>query len=118
MSEVIELAEVTVYRFDPSNDIEPRLVVYHAPYKGRTVINVLNYIYENQDASLAFRGGCFGKGSACCGACALSVNGRPVLGCQRVAEENMTIRPHPGFKVIKDLVCDFNTPSNMRGQNG
>ncbi|MFC1964372.1 2Fe-2S iron-sulfur cluster-binding protein [Chloroflexota bacterium] len=107
MNEENKFAEVKVFRFDPTVDKEPRYETYRAPYEGYNVYNVLQYIYENHDRSLAFRGGCSGKGGGRCGACPVLVNGNPALSCQRLATDKMVIEPHPKFELIKDLVVDF-----------
>ena len=100
-----EKATVKVFRFDPSVDKKPRYQEYNdIPYAGRSVLNVLRYIYEEYDQSLAFRRLCT-KGA--CGGCAMQVNGEPVLACQKPATEEMVIEPHPKFQVIRDLVVDF-----------
>lgn len=101
----VELAEVSIYRLDPSNGNEPRYDTYKAPYKGNTVLGVLDYIYQNLDSSLSYREGCT---HAWCGVCTLVVNGKPVLGCRKSAEKKMVIEPHPKYQLIKDLVVDFN----------
>ena len=98
------LAIVKVFRYDPEIDVESRYEEYHVLYEYRTVLDVLRDIHENHDSTLAFRWGC-GKGR--CRACAVSVNGRPALACMRLAEKEMKIDPHPKFKVIKDLMVEF-----------
>jgi NAD-dependent dihydropyrimidine dehydrogenase PreA subunit len=102
-----ELAKVRVFRFDPSVDKEFRYDTYETYYKGLTVLQVLKHIYENVDPTLSFRYGCGGPNEVRCGACAVLVNGIPVLSCQKKAEKEMAIEPHPKFVVIKDLVVDF-----------
>ncbi|MBI4333732.1 MAG: hypothetical protein HY673_20920 [Chloroflexi bacterium] len=104
MSEA-ELAQVSIYRLDPDTAKEPRYDLYQVPYKGNTVLGVLDYIYQNLDSSLSYREGCT---HAWCGVCSLVVNGRPVLACRKSAEKEMVIEPHPKFRLIKDLVVDFN----------
>jgi len=104
---VDEKANVRVMRFDPAKDKEPRYDAYGVPYKGLTVLQVLKYIFENEDPSLAFRWGCDGVGPARCGACVVEVNGAPALACQMLATPEMVLRPHQRFTVIKDLVVDF-----------
>ena len=99
-----ELAVVKVFRYDPEVDAGSRYQEYRVPYMYRTVLDVLRDIFENQDSTITFRWGC-GKGR--CRACAVSVNGRPVLACMKLAEKEMKIDPHPKFKVIKDLMVDF-----------
>lgn len=104
MPEKEELASVELYRFDPEVDAAPRYSTFRVPYKGLTVVNVLSYIYENLDSSFAFRWAC-GKGY--CRGCILQVNGKPVMGCTQPATKHMRIEPHPKFKVVKDLIVDF-----------
>ncbi len=98
---------VSIFRFDPESDIRPEYKEYEVPWQGQTVLQVLEYIYEHHDRSLAFRYGCDGSGSARCGACVVEVNDIPVLACRKQAKGNMVVNPHRKFKVIKDLVVDF-----------
>lgn len=109
MPETGDRATVKIFRFDPEKETTSQYKTYTVPvpYQGWTVLQVLHHIYENQDPTLAFRYGCNGNGPARCGGCALEVNGVPALSCQRLAEKEMVIRPHSKFKVIKDLVVDF-----------
>ena len=106
MSTVVQedLATVELFRFDPDVDVDPRYCHFKIPYQGITVMNALTYIYENLDSSFAFRWAC-GKGFCRC--CVVSVNGKPVLSCMEPASKLMRIDPHPKFKVIKDLIVDF-----------
>ncbi len=98
-------ASVKVFKFDPAVDKEPRYDRYDVPYEdGATALDILNYIYENHDPNLSFRF-CCKKGK--CGSCPVSVNGRPTFSCHEPATSRMVIGPHPKFKVIKDLVVDF-----------
>ena len=100
-----EKATAKIFRFDPSTDNKPKYQKYkNIPYIGCSVLDVLRYIYEECDQSLAFRRLCT-KGY--CGGCAIRVNGEPVLACQKLATKEMVIEPHPKFKVIRDLVVDF-----------
>lgn len=108
MSTDEKLANVKIFKFDPMIDKEPRYETYKVPYEGRSVLNVLDTIYRDFDQSLAFRYGCEGKGDCRCGACAVQVNGLPVLACRKIAEKEMVVEPHPKFEIIKDLVIDFN----------
>lgn len=101
-----ELAVVKLFRFDPEVDTEPGYSEFKVPYKGYTVMNVLLYIYENLDSTFAYRWACT-KGF--CRGCVVSVNEKPVLSCMEPATKNMKIEPHPKFKVVKDLIIDFNS---------
>jgi heterodisulfide reductase subunit D len=98
---------VRVFRYDPHKDEEPTYQSYEVPYvEGMTVLDLLRSIYENQDGSLCFRFSCeIGK----CGSCAVSVNGRSVLGCREVLggdQRELCIEPLPHFPAIKDLLID------------
>jgi NAD-dependent dihydropyrimidine dehydrogenase PreA subunit len=107
MNKSQKMTQVKVFRFDPQVDKDPRYETYLTPFEGHTVLDVLKYIYENYDSSLAFRFGCSGAGYERCGACSVLVNGRPALSCKQLAEEEMTIEPHPKCAVIRDLAIDF-----------
>jgi len=99
-----ELATVKLFKFDSQVDTEPRYDEYQVPYQGRTVLDVLRYIYEKLDSTFAYRWACT-KGF--CRGCIVSVNGKPALACMKPAEKDMKIEPHPKFKIIKDLLVDF-----------
>jgi succinate dehydrogenase/fumarate reductase iron-sulfur protein len=96
---------VKVFRFDPEKETDPRFETYeNIPYEGMRVTDVLNYIYQNIDSSLAFRYSCR---AGLCGVCILKVNGKACLSCHKIAEKEMTIEPPVRYAVIKDLVVDF-----------
>jgi len=102
------LGRVVVRRFDPSADSEPYYQEYTGiPFEGRSVMEVLQAIYEELDPSLAFRRLCI---HGFCGSCFLLVNGEPVLSCQYPAQAEMKIEPHPKFPVVRDLVVDLDHP--------
>lgn len=94
---------VTVARSDP--EATQRFEV--ARFAPMTVLDVLLAIQREHDASLGFRFSCR---VAMCGTCTLRVDGRSVLACQTVAQDDaatMDIRPMAGFPVLRDLVVDF-----------
>ncbi len=98
-----------VFRFDPSQDREPRLQRYVVPYRHRmNVFSLLWEIYENQDPSLAFRFQHCGIGI--CGTCSLRLDdgARIIRGCQTPVRpgDHLVIRPYNEKKVIRDLVID------------
>ncbi len=102
-----ELAKVELFRFDPEVEVNPRYERFTVPYKGRTVLDVLLYIYENLDSTFAFRWAC---GKSLCRCCVVLVNEKPVLACAAPARKKMKIAPHPKFKVLKDLLVDLDKP--------
>ena len=103
-----DMAKVTIYRFDPTKDAEPRYDVFEdVPYKAMRVSDVLTYIYQNIDSSLAFRYSCR---MGLCDACLMKVNGKVEVACKTPAEKEMLIEPVDKFVVLKDLVVDFSQP--------
>jgi succinate dehydrogenase / fumarate reductase, iron-sulfur subunit len=92
---------------------------------GMTVLELLFWIQEKIDQTLAFRYSCRG---AICGSCAVLANGRPVLACKtpvlRVVnlmndgqvslptkaeqpDKGILLEPIPKLPVIRDLIVDW-----------
>ena len=79
---------------------------------GMTVLEALIEIKEKQDPTLSFTCSCR---SSICGACAVRVNGNAELACEMLVENlvkrydttELTIEPLGNFKVIRDLVVDW-----------
>jgi len=95
---------VTVRRFDPDTDKEPRFVTYQVKVNdGARVLNVLHAIHDSIDPTLSYRYSC---ASGQCGSCAVRVNGEPVLACMEEATDNMKVEPL-NLDVKKDLVTDL-----------
>ena len=98
------LGNARIQRFDPAVDKEPYYQSYEGiPYEGRTVLDVVKYIYENHDSTLSFRYECR---LGLCTICKLRVNGKSVLACKKLAEPEMVIEP-PRGTVIKDLMIEM-----------
>jgi succinate dehydrogenase iron-sulfur subunit len=99
-----------IYRFDPEADTEPRYQTYVVEAEPTDkVLDCLNRIRWEQDASLAFRASC---AHGICGSDAMVINGNITLACQKLIRDfttggNFVIEPLPLFKVIKDLVVDL-----------
>jgi len=99
-----DMIQVKVFRFDPSLDKEPHYKTYEVPFgKGMSAMDALDYIYQNQDGSLAYydHAGC---SLGICGKCTGKINGRPGLLCQTPLEGDVTLDPLSQEKVLKDLV--------------
>lgn len=108
-------SKVKVFRYDQDSNSESRYDEFSVPYEeGNTVMDVLNYIYEHLDRSIAYRSGCGGAGHQRCGACPVAVNGKPVFSCKSLASEKMIIDPHPKFEVIRDLAVDFDRTREVK----
>jgi len=96
--------EVTVVRFDPTLDQEPHPQVYQIPLTdGMSVLEVLDYIYQQLDGTLAYY-----DHAACqhgiCRRCTVVINGRPSLMCQTLVEGDITVEPPARLEVVRDLV--------------
>jgi succinate dehydrogenase iron-sulfur subunit len=99
-----------IYRFDPERDAEPRYQTYLVDAEPTDkILDCLNKIRWEQDASLAFRASC---AHGICGSDAMMINGSIALGCQKLIRDfkssnSFVIEPLPLFKVVKDLVVDL-----------
>ncbi len=79
---------------------------------GMTVLAALTEIKEKQDPTLSFTCSCR---SSICGACSVRVNGNAELSCEvlvetlmkRYSTDTLVIEPLGNFKVIRDLVVDW-----------
>jgi succinate dehydrogenase/fumarate reductase-like Fe-S protein len=97
--------KVTLRRYDPQISERPYDTEYDVPcFQGMSLLNALDFIYEQIDGSLAY---C--DHAACqhgiCGQCTLLVNGKPSLMCQTLVEGDMVVAPLPNRRVVRDLVC-------------
>ena len=93
-----------VFRFDPTADKESHFQDYEVPLsEGMSVMNVLDYIYQNLDGTLAYydHAGC---ALGICARCTGKVNGKAGLFCQVPVEGDVRIEPTSASNVIKDLV--------------
>ena len=80
------------------------LVEYQITSDDKTLLEVLNDIKSNLDASLTFSSGCR---SSVCGSCAVRVNGREVLACSYHAKNGDIVEPLKNSEVIRDLVVNM-----------
>lgn len=98
--------KVTVARFNPAMDSSPHYQTYEVPLEPRmTVMDVLDYIYENLDPSIAYysHASCHRR---VCARCNVTVNGKAGLSCHTEVTGDITIDPLPRLKVIRDLVVE------------
>ena len=99
-----------IYRYDPENDTKPRYQSYEVTAEPTDkILDCLNKIRWEQDASLAFRASCV---HGICGSDAMLINGNIALACQKLVRDfttgnNFVIEPLPLFEVVKDLVVDL-----------
>jgi succinate dehydrogenase/fumarate reductase iron-sulfur protein len=103
---VQKIITIRVSRFNPTTDQQPHLEDYQVPtQEGMSVMQALDYIYENLDDTLAYY-----DHAACaqgiCGRCSVSINGKTALMCQTLVTDHLTVEVPTRFKRIKDLVYD------------
>lgn len=98
------MVKVNIQRFD---GIKTYTSTYEIPIDtaGYSVMDLLDYIYQNLDNTLAYY-----RHSICnqgiCARCMLKVDGTPVLACMhRPSGAEITLAPRTG-KVIRDLVSE------------
>ena len=95
-----------VFRLDPSVDKESRYQDYEVPFEeGMSAMDVLDYIYQNLDSTLAYydHAGC---ALGICARCTGRVNGKAGLFCQVPVNGDVTLDPISSDRVLKDLVCE------------
>ena len=82
-----------------------RMDSYEVPLEEKmSVFNVLEYIGNSLDTSLAFYASCrIGK----CMGCTLRINGKRGLACTTIAEGDLELEPDDRYPVIRDLVVDM-----------
>ncbi|WP_051327432.1 L-2-amino-thiazoline-4-carboxylic acid hydrolase [Desulfatibacillum aliphaticivorans] len=100
-----KIINAKVFRFNPDKDAEPRYETFQVPFEeGLSAMDVLDYIYQNLDSSLAYydHAGC---SLGICGKCTARINGKVGLLCQTpVSDGELLLEPMNKNKVLKDLV--------------
>ena len=104
------LISVRLYRFDPASDAEPRYETHELVLEEPVSVMVLMRRLHGLCPACACRTSMCFKGA--CGACLVRVNGADVLGCSAIVwpGEAITLEPHSGYELIRDLVVDFSCP--------
>ena len=98
---------VTIWR---GNATGGRDEIYQVPaYENQTVLDVVSWVQQNMDPSLAYRFACR---VGMCGSCAMMVNGVPRWTCRthidKVLDDNaVRIGPLRNLPVIRDLAVDM-----------
>ncbi|MCW3983146.1 MAG: succinate dehydrogenase iron-sulfur subunit [Candidatus Bathyarchaeota archaeon] len=99
-----------VYRFNPQTSPQPHYDTFQIEAEPtERLLDCLNRIRSNVDSSLSFRMSC---AHGVCGSDGLTINGQPALACQKLIKDydyskEIMIEPLLGFKVVKDLIVDF-----------
>ena len=103
--------KVSIYRYNPEVDKKPYMQDFNIQVeKGSDpkILTLLERLKAEQDPSLTFRRSCR---EGVCGSDGMNLNGSNGLACisplSKFHSQTITIRPLPGFPVIRDLVVDM-----------
>lgn len=92
---------IKISRCNPEVDDKAILKEYKVPYIDQeTVLEALQYVYEEVDSTLLFNYGCRYK---VCGKCGIKINGKPSLACDTLLNDGMVLEPLDNLPVIRDL---------------
>ena len=103
---------IVIERFDGKKRFPQKYTLTREDVHNKTVLNTLIFIKEHLDPTLNFTAACR---MAICGACGVRLNGQPIIACDTSMEDQLalyntdsvTIAPLANFKVISDLVVDW-----------
>jgi succinate dehydrogenase/fumarate reductase iron-sulfur protein len=99
----MRLKHISVVHYLPESG-EFKRREYHVPApEGATVLQALQYIYEELDPHLAYRYGCRFRR---CGLCGVMVDGKPRLACRVKLESVTEIAPLSGLPLLRSLVVN------------
>lgn len=95
--------QLAIHRFDPETKslIKKEYLLPSLP--GATLLQALQYIYEELDSSLAFRYGCRYKR---CGLCGVMADGLPRLACKTKLEDVYEVSPLVNLPLLRGLAVD------------
>ena len=84
---------------------------YEVPFEpGQSVLDGLRWLRIHKDPTLAIRFSCINANA--CKECMIQVDGRTEYACTiRLEPREMTLRPLPNKKLIRDLVTEIAPPS-------
>jgi len=92
---------VECFRFDPDTDPQPSFRKYEVPFvRDSSVLDVLEYIYEELDPSLSYYASCR---RGICGRGNIKVNGKARLSCGELVTGDLKLEPTRPGRVVRDL---------------
>lgn len=106
------VAVFKIFRFNPEREKKPHYDTFRVEIKRQmSILDALEYIKHEKDASLTFRRSCR---SGICGSCAMKINRHSKLACKTLATVEgakhggeVLIEPMENMPVIRDLVVDM-----------
>lgn len=104
MIEIMDKINVTIRRHQDGRSYNAVYPVPVSPGEVMSVMDILKYIYENIDPTLAFFSHAACRQTAC-GKCAVKVNGKTCLACgTRAVGPEILIEPRSS-NIVRDLIC-------------
>lgn len=110
MSAVSRVMKFSVYRYNPEQDDKPYMQDFqldiNKDVEGTMLLNAIEALRE-QDPTLGYRRSCR---EGVCGSDGMNINGANGLACiTQLCDlpDHVTLRPLPGFPVIRDLIVDM-----------
>jgi len=107
--EAKQIANLKIWRGETRDG--GRLESYEVPFEpGQSVLDGLRWLRIHQDPTLAVRFSCINANA--CKECMIQVDGETVYACTaRLEPREMTLRPLPNKKLIRDLVTEIAPPT-------
>ncbi len=100
---------ISIYRYNPDKDDKPYMQDFQIDLSqvvGKMLLNALEAL-KQQHPDIGFRRSC---GEGVCGSDGMNINGKNGLACitqLNQLPDHVTLRPLPGFPVIRDLIVDM-----------
>lgn len=104
-----KIVTFSIYRYDPEKKHKPYMQDYQLDVEAHSCVMILSALeaLKAQDPTLTFRRSC---GEGVCGSDGMNINGKNGLACiTHISDygDHITLRPLPGFPVIRDLIVDM-----------
>ncbi len=104
-----EIITLSIARYRPEQDVKPVFQDYRVPLRKEwVVLDALNFIKDQLDATLSYRWSCR---MGVCGSCGMMLNGVPKLSCASFLSDYgpgpLRVEPLSYFPVIRDLVVEI-----------
>lgn len=103
--------QVSIYRYIPGTDQEPRMQDYDFVEPEGSDLMVLDVLerLKAEDPTISYRRSCR---EGVCGSDGMNINGKNGLACKTalssvVKNDRLVLRPLPGLPVVRDLVVDM-----------
>lgn len=103
--------QVSIYRYIPGTDLEPRMQDYDFIEPEGSDLMVLDVLerLKAEDPTISYRRSCR---EGVCGSDGMNINGKNGLACKTalssvVKNDRLVLRPLPGLPVVRDLVVDM-----------